>query len=92
MNPGRRKSWFATNMQDEESENSASTHKESARSPDKTGAKTNAKKAVKASIPKYTEKHQKLNLISSQALKEKVKLSHQQAPSLPAAAAQINFH
>jgi len=56
MNPNRRKSWFSTNMQVESSENSATTLKESARSP-LNKSKASNKKVVKASIPKYTEKH-----------------------------------
>ena len=77
MNPNRRKSWFSTNMQDESSENSATTLKESARSPLNKSKASGNKKVVKASIPKYTEKHQKLKLITSQALKEKMILNKQ---------------
>ena len=78
MNPNRRKSWFSTNMQVESSENSATTLKESARSP-LNKSKASNKKVVKASIPKYTEKHQKLKLITSQALKEKMILNKQKS-------------
>ena len=78
MNPNRRKSWFSTNMQDESSENSATTLKESARGP-LNKSKASNKKVVKASIPKYTEKHQKLKLITSQALKEKMILNKQKS-------------
>ena len=42
------------------------------------------------SIPKYTEKHQKLKLISSNALKEKMQLNKQQAAITTTGTAALN--